>query len=129
MSAINNKITTSIFDSQKSNELKERQKLEELKRQAKVQQVKQSTETCLVELLLLDRKNLLWPEPEGLSVRIKKSLYLSARNKDSYLRSLAHNYITQQSLSTTVICSPITLLSGSSNACAHICITSAARTP
>ena len=40
MSAINNKITTSIFDSQKSNELKERQKLEELKRQAKVQQVK-----------------------------------------------------------------------------------------
>lgn len=40
MSATNNKITTSIFDSQKSNELKERQKLEELKRQAKVQQVK-----------------------------------------------------------------------------------------
>lgn len=26
---------------------------------------------------------------------IKKSLHLSARNKDSYLRSLAHNYITQ----------------------------------
>ena len=41
----------------------------------KVQQVKQSTETCLVELLLLDRKNYVWPEPEGLSVRIKKSLY------------------------------------------------------
>lgn len=40
MSATNNKIPTSIFDSQKSNELKERQKLEELKRQAKVQQVK-----------------------------------------------------------------------------------------
>ncbi|MBU5616146.1 hypothetical protein KPY62_03290 [Psychrobacter sp. TAE2020] len=40
MSATHNKITTSIFDSQKSNELKERQKLEELKRQAKVQQVK-----------------------------------------------------------------------------------------
>nr|QJS05372.1 mobilization protein MobS [Psychrobacter sp.] len=40
MSATNNKIPTSIFDSQDSNELKERQKLEELKRQAKVQQVK-----------------------------------------------------------------------------------------
>ena len=40
MSATNNKIPTSIFDSQESNELKERQKLEELKRQAKVQQVK-----------------------------------------------------------------------------------------
>lgn len=40
MSATNNKAPTSIFDSQKSNELKERQRLEELKRQAKVQQVK-----------------------------------------------------------------------------------------
>ena len=40
MSATNNKVHASIFDSQKSNELKERQKLEEPKRQAKVQQVK-----------------------------------------------------------------------------------------
>ena len=40
MSATNNKATVSIFDSQDSNELKERQRLEELKRQAKVQQVK-----------------------------------------------------------------------------------------
>lgn len=40
MSAANNKSPESIFDSQESNELKERQKLEELKRQAKVQQVK-----------------------------------------------------------------------------------------
>lgn len=40
MSASNNKSSTSIFDSQDSNELKERQRLEELKRQAKVQQVK-----------------------------------------------------------------------------------------
>lgn len=35
-----NKAPTSIFDSQDSNDLKERQRLEELKRQAKVQQVK-----------------------------------------------------------------------------------------
>lgn len=41
----------------------------------KVQLVKQSAEICLVELLLLDRKNTVWPEPEGLSIRIKKSLY------------------------------------------------------
>ena len=40
MSATNNKAPMSIFDSQDSNELKERQRLEELKRQAKVQQVK-----------------------------------------------------------------------------------------
>ena len=40
MSASNNKAPVSIFDSQDSNELKERQRLEELKRQAKVQQVK-----------------------------------------------------------------------------------------
>lgn len=40
MSVSNNKAPTSIFDSQDSNELKERQRLEELKRQAKVQQVK-----------------------------------------------------------------------------------------
>ena len=40
MSATTNKAPTSIFDSQDSNELKERQRLEELKRQAKVQQVK-----------------------------------------------------------------------------------------
>lgn len=40
MSATNNKAPDSIFDSQDSNDLKERQKLEELKRQAKVQQVK-----------------------------------------------------------------------------------------
>ncbi len=33
-------MSASIFDSQESNELKERQRLEELKRQAKVQQVK-----------------------------------------------------------------------------------------
>lgn len=43
----------------------------------KVQLVKQSAETCLVELLILDRKNSAWPETEGLSVRIKKSLYQS----------------------------------------------------
>lgn len=40
MSVSNNKAPVSIFDSQDSNELKERQRLEELKRQAKVQQVK-----------------------------------------------------------------------------------------
>ena len=40
MSVSNNKAPMSIFDSQDSNELKERQRLEELKRQAKVQQVK-----------------------------------------------------------------------------------------
>ena len=40
MSVSNNKAPVSIFDSQNSNELKERQRLEELKRQAKVQQVK-----------------------------------------------------------------------------------------
>lgn len=40
MSVFNNKAPVSIFDSQDSNELKERQRLEELKRQAKVQQVK-----------------------------------------------------------------------------------------
>ncbi|MGP9711724.1 hypothetical protein [Psychrobacter sp. AOP29-E1-7] len=40
MSVSNNKAPLSIFDSQDSNELKERQRLEELKRQAKVQQVK-----------------------------------------------------------------------------------------
>ena len=40
MSVSNNKASVSIFDSQYSNELKERQRLEELKRQAKVQQVK-----------------------------------------------------------------------------------------
>ncbi len=40
MSVSNSKSPTSIFDSQDSNELKERQRLEELKRQAKVQQVK-----------------------------------------------------------------------------------------
>lgn len=40
MSVSNNKTPVSIFDSQNSNELKERQRLEELKRQAKVQQVK-----------------------------------------------------------------------------------------
>ncbi len=40
MSATNNKAPVSIFDSQDSNDLKERQRLEELKRQAKVQQVK-----------------------------------------------------------------------------------------
>ena len=40
MSVSNNRTPVSIFDSQDSNELKERQRLEELKRQAKVQQVK-----------------------------------------------------------------------------------------
>lgn len=40
MSVSNNKMPLSIFDSQDSNELKERQRLEELRRQAKVQQVK-----------------------------------------------------------------------------------------
>ena len=40
MSVSNRKAATSIFDSQDSNDLKERQRLEELKRQAKVQQVK-----------------------------------------------------------------------------------------
>ena len=40
MSVSSNKAPVSIFDSQDSNELKERQRLEELKRQAKVQQVK-----------------------------------------------------------------------------------------
>ena len=40
MSESNGKSPISIFDSQDSNELKERQRLEELKRQAKVQQVK-----------------------------------------------------------------------------------------
>ena len=40
MSVSNSKSPKSIFDSQDSNDLKERQRLEELKRQAKVQQVK-----------------------------------------------------------------------------------------
>ena len=40
MNVPRNKAPTSIFDSQDSNDLKERQRLEELKRQAKVQQVK-----------------------------------------------------------------------------------------
>ena len=40
MSVSNNKAPVSIFDSQDSNELKERQRLEELKRQTKIQQVK-----------------------------------------------------------------------------------------
>lgn len=40
MSVSNSNAPTSIFDSQDSNQLKERQRLEELKRQAKVQQVK-----------------------------------------------------------------------------------------
>lgn len=40
MSVSNSKLPKSIFDSQDSNDLKERQRLEELKRQAKVQQVK-----------------------------------------------------------------------------------------
>ena len=40
MSVSNNKAPLSIFDSQDSNELKERQRLEELKRKAKLQQVK-----------------------------------------------------------------------------------------
>ena len=40
MSESKSKSPISIFDSQDSNELKERQRLEELKRQAKVQQVK-----------------------------------------------------------------------------------------
>ena len=40
MSVSNSKLPKSIFNSQDSNDLKERQRLEELKRQAKVQQVK-----------------------------------------------------------------------------------------
>jgi len=41
----------------------------------KVQRIKQSAEISLVELLMVDRKNSLWPTIDGLSLRLKKHLY------------------------------------------------------
>ena len=45
-----------------------------------VHKIKQSVEISLVELLIVDRKNILWPKIDGLSLRVKKQLYLKCEN-------------------------------------------------
>lgn len=65
----------------------------------KVQKIKQSAEISLVELLIIDRKNTLWPRIDGLSLRVKKNLYLKRESSRAIdcLVELMHETFKQYS--------------------------------
>ncbi|MCW8935310.1 MAG: class I adenylate cyclase [Gammaproteobacteria bacterium] len=42
---------------------------------AQAQKSKKSPELCLINLLIIDEKNMAWPEFDGISIRIKSMLY------------------------------------------------------